>query len=75
MLQLTVESFHPYPDDQLLPLAQAECLQPVTRANIRKTINLDYHKHLHSSPIHNLQFLMPEPRDNLSPSHCFSPLS
>jgi hypothetical protein len=29
MLQPKVVSFHPYPDDQLLPLVQAEYSQPV----------------------------------------------
>lgn len=37
MLQPTVVSFHPYPDDQLLPLVQVEYLQPVNRANTKKT--------------------------------------
>jgi hypothetical protein len=33
-LPLTVVSFHPYPDDQLLPLAQAKYSQPVKETRI-----------------------------------------
>jgi hypothetical protein len=33
-LPLTVVSFHPYPDDQLLPLVQAKYSQPVKETGI-----------------------------------------
>lgn len=39
MLQPTVASFHPYPDDRLQPLVQGECLQPVNRSDIKRKHN------------------------------------
>jgi hypothetical protein len=41
MLQPTVVSFHPYPDDQLLLLVPTEYSQPDNRANTKKTQSME----------------------------------